>query len=125
MAKEISRLIARGKHKGKDTVLECVEFENKKDTSILVFKDGKSEKEDRMAKLARYVLDARIIEMVLQSYEQPYIAHLPTHGLNYIWSYWVALHETYFDTRPTVEIKGSFEPFGLPYSNTDTSGVVF
>lgn len=116
MAKTISKLTARGKRQGVATVVECIEYEDAGETKVKILKDGKPD-DDLSLELESYVFDLSIASSGA--------AWLPNYSLFTISGYWVALHEIYFDEPPTIEIAGKFKPLGLPYSNDDTTGIVF
>lgn len=109
-----AKLTARGKHNGKNVVVECVETRNGDEVRVTVLKNGKA---DFNAETAFHLCILRMARMDG--------AGLPEFRLNALFGYWIALHEVYFDAPPEIKITGDFEPFGLPYSDADTSGVVF
>lgn len=106
----MAKLTATGKREGKAVVLECCEKENR----IEILKNGESDAD------AEIILQAKIFELRRKGG-----AGLPEYGLNQLCSYWVALHESYFDEPPLIKITGDFDTLGLPYSNEDISRLVF
>lgn len=106
----MAKLTAKGNRAGKAVVLECCEKENR----IEVLANGKADTD------AEIILQAKIFELRRKDR-----GGLPEFGLNQLCSYWVALHESYFDEPPTIKITGDFNTLGLPYSNEDISQLVF
>ena len=106
----MAKLTAKGNRAGEAVTLECCEKGNR----IEVLKNGKADAD------AEIILQAKILELRGKD-----SAGLPEFSLNQLCSYWVALHESYFDEPPAIKITGDFDTLGLPYGREDTSQVVF
>ena len=121
-----AKVTARGFRKGKPTTIICIEYGGggEEEGVVKVFKDG-------------IEMDAHSKFMVLlddymftRAIETPSHCYNPSEGT--IEAYWLSLQENqlafnekYFDEPPDIEVEGELDTFGSPYSNEDTSGVVF
>lgn len=110
----MAKLTATGTRNGEAVVIECAEYETNGQSRVKVLKGGKREVN------AELILHEKIF--ALQGMNN---AGLPEFNLRTLSTYWVALHEVYFDEPPDIKISGDFDTFGLPYSTFDTSKVNF
>lgn len=112
----MTKVIAEGVVKGKATVITCID----KDRAVTLFQDGKELNDFDSTKFELYSYSAW--RYAKASAETPH-SYNPEEGT--IEAYWLALHETYFDKPPKIKIEGTLDTFGSPYSDEDTSDVVF
>ena len=106
------KVTAMGLHNGVYTILQCVKNED----SLKFLKNG--------------IKDIPTHEIFKQHIQKKYDLKK---DYSWLWlppidsaeAYWAAFHEIYFDELPEIEVEGKLDTFGSPYSNEDTSGVVF
>lgn len=109
------KVTAKGKVNGRDITLTCT----KSGDTVKLYKDGKELKDTDEIKMALYDYTLRRNA----DYEKAPCAYNPQEGT--IEAYWLAFHETFFDEPPKIEVEGDLDTFGAPYSDEDTSQVVF
>ena len=111
-----AKVTARGMRKGNLVIITCIQEGGK----VTLFRDGLELKDT----------DNDFRELLSYTQAQFHRAELSApHSYNpepgTIEAYWLALHETYFDELPEIEIEGEVDTFGSPYSNEDTGDAVF
>lgn len=118
MAKVTAKVTAKGKRAGKLVVIECIEYCGSDDNRrhVVVLKDGK---EDDYTTL---LFDGYVSQSYARRAKRE-CCYNPAR--NSIEAYWLIMHEVYFDAVPEITVEGKIFTFGSPYSNEDTSGVVF
>ena len=74
-----------------------------------------------------YTADGAQVELTIKASSMLNLTEsfLPEYGPNSLDSYWVALHEVYFDEPPDITITGDFSSIGLPYGDDDPDDAVF
>lgn len=109
------KVTAKGKVGDRNITLTCT----KSGDAVKLYKDGKELKDTDEIKMAlyHYTLCRNVY------YEKAPYAYNPQEGT--IEAYWIAFHETFFDEPPKIEVEGDLDTFGAPYSDEDTSQVVF
>lgn len=115
MPKIISKVTAKGLRDGIETILQCVKYND--DENLKFLKDGY---EDIFTQM---LFIEHIGKKYLDNTEKGNHLWLPDE--NSIEAYWAAFHETYFDELPEIVVEGELDTFGSPYSDEDTSDVVF
>ena len=138
--KQTAKVTARGKYNGKPTVVEIVEYngglddnEERKHGNLIFRVDniefdglhcinddvGAEVRRAIMRRLA--VLEKSVIKRYLRS---PSHVYRPRGGT--IEAYWLAFHYgDCFDEVPEISVEGKIDTFGSPFSNEDTSHVMF
>ena len=109
------KVTAEGKADGRAITLTCA----KNGDTVTLYKDGEELKETDKIKMELYEYTLRRNA----DYEKVPCVYNPQEGT--IEAYWLAFHETFFDEPPKIEVEGDLDTFGAPYSDEDTSRVVF
>ena len=117
MSEVTARITARGLHKGKPVVIECIEYDGNDEDKrhVTILKNGE---EDLLTEIS---LKQRIMKNRIASVGHPQSYNPP---FNSAAAYWLAL-EDYFDAPPEILIEGEVGTFGSSYSDEDTSNVRF
>ena len=130
--KQTAKVTARGLYKGQPTIVEVIEYDGGKDENgdwtkygtLKVFKDGFDF--DLATDIIQYNYLSELKRAISERHSRQYGHHVYNPCTNTIEAYWLAFnHGDGFDEVPEIEVEGEIYTRGSPFSNEDTSGIVF
>lgn len=114
-----AKVAARGLHDGKKVEIVCIEEGGggEEEGVVRFFYNGNelNERDDVYREIYNYSR--------MKYRKSPSHCYKAKEGT--IEAYWLAFHEIFFDEAPEIEIEGDVNTFGSPFSDEDTSHVVF